>query len=725
MHLPLPLTRDLVLVGGGHSHALLLRMWGMDPLPGARLTLINPGPVAFYSGMLPGHIAGHYDRSELQIDLVRLARFAGARFVDTTATGIDTENRQVKLSNGTRLRYDALAVDIGITTDIPQIPGFAEHGVPAKPLDGFALAWNTWCDRLRAGAVAPQICIIGAGIAGVELALAMRHRSGALGQPARIEIVDSARALDGISGDSRSALFERLRQDDIILHEQAPVAKVTATGVELVSGAQIEASFVLGCAGARPHDWIAETGLQHAAGYLSVDRHLRSLSAPEIFASGDCADLSFAPRPKAGVYAVRAAPILFQNLRATLAGGSLRRFRPQKDYLKLVSLGDKAALADRSGVTLSGPWLWRWKDWIDRRFMHKMQDLPRMPAPPLPPRRAKGLDELHGDQPLCGGCGAKVAGSELQQALAKLPAPMRPEVASLPGDDAAILSTGDGFQVLTTDHLRAFTEDPALFARIAAVHALGDIWAMGAAPQVALANVTLPPMRGALQQQTLGEILGAATEVFRAEGADLVGGHTSTGAECSIGFTLTGLRPTPPVTLAGGRPGDALILTKPLGTGTILAGEMQGRAHGADVLDALASMARPQGTAARILAGAHAMTDVTGFGLAGHLLAICDASELGAEIRLEDIGFYRGAVALAADGIRSTLAPANRDVSGRMLLPEDPRAELLFDPQTAGGLLAAVGQGEAQGILRALLDAGFDARQIGSLVEGPAFLTVL
>lgn len=725
MQLPLPLTRDLVLVGGGHSHALLLRMWGMKKLPGARLTLINPGPTAPYSGMLPGHIAGHYTEAQLDIDLVRLSRFAGARFVDGAAAGIDPEARLVHVPGLPDIRFDVLSLDIGVNAQMPDLPGFEAHGVPAKPLYGFARAWENWCARLTQGDISADIVVIGAGLAGVELALAMRHRTDALGRPARIRLIDAGRALSGVSGNSRAILFEALRRNGIPVDENCDVSEITAQHVRLSSGRVLPASFVLGAAGAKPHAWVDMIGLSTRDGFVNVDRFLRSTTNPAIFASGDCAHLSFAPRPKAGVYAVRAAPVLYHNLRATLGGGKLRPFRPQRDFLKLASLGDKRAVADRNGLALAGERIWQWKDRIDRQFMQKLQDLPRMPAQPLPPNRSAGMDEIVGDKPLCGGCGAKVSGSGLKAALEHLPAPTRSDVLSLPGDDAAILETGGALQVLTTDHLRAFTEDPVAFARIAAVHALGDIWAMAAEPQAALANLTLPPMGAPMQAQLLRDILDSAGAVFRAEGADLVGGHTSIGAELSIGFTLTGLAGERPVTLANARPGDTLVLTKPLGTGTVLAGEMQGRARGEDVLATLARMGKPQGDAARILANANAMTDVTGFGLAGHLMAICDASGVGAEITLEEIPFYPGAVTLAAEGIRSTLFPANKEVSERMALRDGPRSDLLFDPQTAGGLLAALPSADAGECLLRLRDAGHDASQIGRIMDSPPQITVL
>ncbi|MCB2141680.1 MAG: selenide, water dikinase SelD, partial [Rhodobacteraceae bacterium] len=353
--------------------------------------------------------------------------------------------------------------------------------------------------------------------------------------------------------------------------------------------------------------------------------------------AGDIAHLAHAPRPKAGVFAVREAPILLANLAAAVTGkGRLRPYHPQRDYLKLVSAGAGRAVADKWGLPLDGKWLWRWKDGIDRKFMARFDPLPAMPRPALPEPVAAGVaEELGRGKPMCGGCGAKVGRADLAAALAELPQPRRGDVIWGAGDDAAVLRHGTGTQVLTTDHVRAFTEDPWILARITAVHALGDIWSMGARPQAALVQVILPRMAPRLQSETLREIMAGAAEVFAAEGADVVGGHTSLGAELTLGYTVTGLCDGAPVTQSGARPGDLLILTKPVGTGVILAAEMALAAPGAAVAQALRSMSRPQGAAAAVLAPvAHAMTDVTGFGLAGHLLGMLDASGLAATLDL-------------------------------------------------------------------------------------------
>jgi selenide,water dikinase len=712
MESTVPLTRDLVLVGGGHAHALVLKAWGMRPLLGARLTLVDPAPEAAYSGMLPGFVAGHYPRADLMIDLVRLARFAGARIVLARATGIDRSRKHVLIEGRAALRYDVLSLDIGVTSDMPALPGFAEHAHPAKPLAAFADAWEAHLGRAAEGGPRAAV-VIGGGVAGTELAFAMAHRLG----PGAVTLLEAApEPLPGLAPRARRLALAEAKALGLAIRAGERAARVLAAYVETEAGTRIPSAFTAGAAGARPAPWLAETGLALHEGFLAVGPTLQSETDPAIFAAGDCAHLSHAPRPKAGVFAVRAAPVLFESLRAALAGRALRAFRPQHDYLKLISLGARNAIALRSGLSAKGAALWRWKDRIDRRFMARLADLPEMPRPALPPLLAEGARELSDGPPLCGGCAAKVGRGALTEALAALPRATRPDVLRGAGDDAAILAMGEARQAISTDQLRAFTLDPYLLARIAAIHALGDLWSKGAAPQAALAQIVLPRMAPAMEAATLAEILAAASAVFRPEGAEIVGGHTAIGAELGVGFTVTGLVDTP-IGQSGAKPGDALILTKPLGTGAILAAEMAYAVPGPIAAKAWESMARPSGAAARLLAPiANAMTDVTGFGLAGHLAGILEASGLSADLSLAGLPVLEGAEALLAQGLRSSLHAANASLALPLDLPPGFRAELLFDPQTAGGLLAAVPAEKAPALLA---DLGNGAALIGRLAEGP------
>ncbi len=709
---PLPLTRDLVLIGGGHTHALLLRKWGMNPLPGTRVTVINPGPTAPYSGMLPGFVAGHYERWELDIDLVRLARFAGARVILGAVEAIDPDGRQIIVPGRPPVAFDVASVNVGITSDMPDLPGFSEYAVPAKPLGPFAAQWAEYLT----GTGPASVAVIGGGVAGAELVMAMAHALRNKGRNAQVTLIDSATALAATVPKAAATIRQAMNGLGIELLEHGAIKQISAGQIELANGRQIDADFITGAAGARPYDWIADSHLDLHQGYIRVNGFLQS-SAPEIFAVGDCAHLSEDPRPKAGVYAVREAPVLFDNLRAALGAGRMRRYKPQKDYLKLISLGGKSALAERFGTSFSGPSMWLWKNHIDQKFMNRFRDLPQMQIPALPRLHTAGMREAVGEKPMCGGCGAKVGRGALQTALRDQPLPDRSDITPLPGDDAALLTTGGARQVLTSDHLRSFTNDPVLMTRIAAVHALGDIWAMGAQPQAATATLILPRMTAELQQRTMAEIMATASEVMRQARAEIVGGHSSMGDEMTIGFTLTGLCDADPITLSGARPGDALILTKPLGSGVLMAAEMAGQAEGAWVAAAYAHMTQPQGDASRLLHTAHAMTDVTGFGLAGHLQGLCEASGCGATLDLGAIPVMQGALELNEQGVRSTLYPDNRAITPE--LPGGGKADLLFDPQTAGGLLAAIPADQAEALCKALRTANYPAAVIGRLTELP------
>ena len=359
------MTKEIVLIGGGHTHALVLRLWGMDAPAGVNLTIINPAPTAAYSGMLPGFVAGHYTRDELNIDLSKLAGFAKARLITGIVTAIHTDKKQIDIEGQPSIGYDLCSVDIGITSNMPALPGFTGFGVPAKPLAPFAQRWDDFRTTHRNG----KIVVIGAGVAGAELAMAMKHASPEYS----VTLLDRSQALTAIGKRGRRLLRRALDDMGVGLMEHADVIRVLKQGVELADGTVVPSDFTVGAAGAEPFAWPSEIGVEMHEGYIAVDAELRT-SDPSIYAVGDCAHLVENPRPKAGVFAVREAPYLFENLRAAVTGGEAKSYRPQKDYLKLISLGSKSAMAEKFGFTFQGPLLWAWKDRIDRSFMDQFAD---------------------------------------------------------------------------------------------------------------------------------------------------------------------------------------------------------------------------------------------------------------------------------------------------------------------------------------------------------------
>jgi selenide, water dikinase len=468
--------------------------------------------------------------------------------------------------------------------------------------------------------------------------------------------------------------------------------------------------------------WLAETGLMlDEGGFVRVDACLRAEGCDDVFAAGDIA--AFGPRdlPRSGVYAVRAGPVLADNIRRTLTGEPLRPFRPQRDALYLVSTGERHAVGTRNGLVVEGDWVWHWKDFIDRRFMRRFNELPAMREPadgrasPLADQAA--VKEVSAIAMRCGGCGAKVGATVLSRALGRLaPAERDDVVVGLDSpDDAAIVDTGGPkLAVHTVDYFRAIVDDPYLFGKIAANHALGDIFAMGAEPQTALAIATIPYGLEAKVEADLSAMMAGANAILSEAGCALVGGHTSEGAELALGFAVNGLADRAAVLRKGGlKPGDTLILTKPIGTGTLLAADMHGKAKARWVAAAITHMTASNRAATSILRrhGVHAATDVTGFGLLGHLVEMTKASGVDACLYLDAIPLLEGARETVAAGVFSSLQPQNvrlrRAIRNGADAADNPLYPLLFDPQTAGGLLAAVPAARAEACVATLRAGGY------------------
>ncbi|MFK7762687.1 MAG: FAD-dependent oxidoreductase [Roseobacter sp.] len=356
--------RKIVLVGGGHTHALVLNALKNGPLERASVKVINPGKTAPYSGMLPGFVAGHYKRCDLDIDLDALCAAVGATLVEGRANAIDLDSKQIHLDDGSSVPYDLASIDVGITSQMHALPGFANYGVPAKPLATFATQWDAFRSKLGVKSVA----VIGGGIAGAELAMAMSHAMRSDPCDTSVKLLDRGKVLSSNSATAQKHMRRELKKSAVEILEHVDVAQITRTAIVLRTGEDIQASFVVGAAGATPHAWIAQTRLRQQSGFIEIDESLQT-SAPDVFAVGDCAHMTFDPRPKAGVYAVRQAPVLLANIKNALSGDALQPYRPQSDYLKLVSLGGKRAFGEKRGLGMSGSLIWRLKDKIDRDFM--------------------------------------------------------------------------------------------------------------------------------------------------------------------------------------------------------------------------------------------------------------------------------------------------------------------------------------------------------------------
>ena len=713
----------------------------MDPLPGVRVTLVSRVVDTPYSGMLPGLIAGHYSRDEAHIDLQPLTRFAGARAVFDEAIGIDSVERQVRFRNRPPISYDVLSIDIGSTPNL-QVSGAAEHAVAVKPIDRLLERWSALTARLCASNSTTRIAVVGGGAGGVELLLAaqysMRARLADTGRDdAHLEyhLFTEGDLLPAHNAAVRRRFARILAERRVVVHRSSPVVEVGAGFLCTADGRTHAIDETLWTTQAAAAPWLARSGLAvDDEGFIRVTSTLQSTSHPEVFAAGDIASMVRHPRPKSGVFAVRQGPPLARNLRRALVGEPLEHYRPQRQFLSLISTGNRYAVASRGPIAFEGAWVWRWKDWIDRRFIRTYNALPDMPLP-APPQLQAGLADddaialVRQAAMRCGGCGAKVGASVLTRALRQVSVPGHPKV--LVGlespDDGAVVATGNGqASVHTVDFFRSMIGDAYVFGKVSATHSLSDVYAMGGEPESALAIVTIPPGAERKVEETLTHLMAGAVTVLRDAGATLVGGHTGEGTELGLGFAVNGrVDPARVLRKSGLRPGDRLILTKALGTGTIFAADMRHRARGRWIESALQSMTQSNRQAACCLqrCGATACTDVTGFGLAGHLLEMLRASAVEAEIDLDAVPALDGAEDTVALGMFSSLQPQNVRVRRAIAAEPDasahPRFPLLFDPQTSGGLLAGVAADAAVSCVEELRALGYLASAvIGTVTAG-------
>jgi selenide,water dikinase len=706
--------QHLVLAGGGHTHVHVLKSLAMRIEPALRLTVVSPYSYATYSGMVPGVLGGQYRLREAQIDVRALAARAGAEFLADRVVRIDPRQRVLHLHDRPPLSYDLLSLDVGSQ---PSAADRVADGAPVsmvKPIEVAAV-------EIEEALTQPlpvegrQVVVVGAGAGGCEIAFALAARLRVDGKGSVTVCDRTDRPVATRHARTSNAVLRAFQAHGIRFLGEVVVVRADTFGVRLADGRVLPASLVVWATGAAGPELLARSGLPvDERGFLRVGDDLRCAEFPEIFAAGDCATLESHPQlPKAGVFAVRQGPVLAANLRAVARGRRTRRFRPQREFLALLNTADGRAILSRGGLALRSRLAWRLKDYIDRRFIRLYE------RPPLADREKMARPMI-----ACGGCAAKIGADVLSRVLARLDLPRTGGViiGLQEPDDAAVFAHPPGtLAVATTDAFPPFSDDLYLVGQVAANNAASDLYAMGAEGAVAVAFVCLPHDDSIAEQQ-LEHFLRGALAQLRHLDIPLVGGHTIAGEQTIVGFSMHGwVAPDAILRKSGARVGDALVLTKALGTGVILAAARMGFAD-ADWVEAVyASMLRSNHAAMRLLQrhGVRACTDVTGFGLAGHLSEMLRAGGVGAQVHGDALPALPGALDLLAAGWRSSFHAANvRAEAPAALAAASALRDLCFDPQTSGGLLAAVPAEEVNALRADCAAAGEDLFVIGAFVEG-------
>ena len=693
------IEKQVVLLGAGNAHLVFVRRFRMRPLPGVAVTLVSEKPTIPYSAMVPGCIGGDYRRDEITIDLVRLCRSSGVRLIAEPATRIDANLRRIHFASRPEIGYDVLSLGLG---SLPK----QTH---TRPIDWSMRPLDALMDRID---TLPHqgpfhLGIVGGGASGCELALAIRRR---FPRPEfRLTMYQAEpRLAPSLAGRTGRLFHDRLMQAGIDVR----------LGVRITPETPPETDAVLWATEAAPSPLLAESGLTlSSAGFLQVSPTLQSASHSDVFGTGDCVTFAHLPNlPKNGVHAVRQGRVLFDNVDRFLRERPLRSFVPQWLTLSLLNTADGESILSYGPLAFKSRWARGWKDRIDRDWVKmflpmKMEAAPGEEAPLM----------------RCGGCGNKVPGDVLSSVLRRLEIPDDPRVVlgTRAGEDASAhrfdpaAFGGATLEVQTVDYFKAFVDDPYLFGRIAALNAVSDLYAMNARPFCALAIATLPFARGPVQETMLFELLSGALESFKALGVVLTGGHTTEGPELALGFAVTGHADERTLfTKAGLQPGDALVVTKPLGSGAMLAAWMRGELPAASYTPLMVGLLNANDRAGAIFArhGVRSCTDITGFGFAGHLLEMLRASKVAIHLQTSRMPIYPGFAEVVKAGIVSSLHEDNARY-GRALQGNAPA--WMFDPQTSGGMMAGVPAERAEAIVQELRSAGYPAATVvGEIIPG-------
>ena len=699
-------SRHIVLLGVGHTNAHIVRRWGMNPIPDADLTCISDNPVATYSGMLPAVLAGQNSESEMQIDLVKLCGSVGARLLTNEVTGLDHESQMIHFVDRPSVPFDVLSIGIGSVPTTEGVVIESNSLLKIKPMQTFLFrleeavhdAQKRLADKTEtaspavdgapatsvAGERKLNVVVVGSGVAGMEITFCLpTFLNKQLTIPHTLQIVTRSKSvLPGTSASMQRRVRNELKRRQVPVTTSRSVTHVTGDTVTLDDGTKIAADIVIWATGAVAPALLSKLDVTlDDRGFIATDNTLRSRSPAPVFAVGDSGTIVSEKLPKAGVYAVRQGPVLWENIQRTLDNRPLQNYQPQRSFLKLLNTGDGNAIGEWKGFSFTGRWVMRWKDRIDSKFMqmYRVSD-----------------DMMSETQPMqCRGCGCKLGGDVLEGALSVVSRSSADGTESL--DDAAVIEMGKGQIVASTDFFSSPVDDLFLAGRIAALHSASDLVAMGASVKAALANVVVPDGDPKSQRQGLNDILEGARSEFSTMGGEIVGGHTIVGDRWELGFTVIG----DPLTESLLRKqnlqiGDVLYMTKPLGIGVLLAARMRDQCAAHDYQSVIEVMLQPQHEISRLAIdlGITAGTDITGFGLVGHLLEMLTASKRSARLSLSKIELLAGAAEAFNSGIESSLAPANRHVECQLEATDEqrgaPEYAALFDPQTCGGLLFGI-----------------------------------
>jgi pyridine nucleotide-disulfide oxidoreductase family protein len=371
---------NLVFIGGGHSHAIALKLWGEKPLLGINITLISNVENTPYSGMLPAYLAGDYNYQESHINLKKLCQFAKIILIIDEVTNINYQHRKIICKSGKKINFDLLSIDIGSNPKIDNIEGANLYGIPAKPVPFLLKKWQEIIKNSEENnSKKLTLTFIGGGAGGVELAINTHKKLTKILSPEKltINLIHKGNRILSTHNEWVSyKLTEILLNKNINIYLNSTVKTIKKEKIILTSGKEIISNYHFLVTEASAPLWLKNSSIYtDKNGFILIKNTLQSINCDFIFATGDIATMINYPHPKAGVFAVKQGKPLYENLCNFLNNKPLKSYYPQKYYLNLIGVSNETAIASWGYFSWESPLLWHLKKYLDTTFMEQFAQL--------------------------------------------------------------------------------------------------------------------------------------------------------------------------------------------------------------------------------------------------------------------------------------------------------------------------------------------------------------
>ncbi len=660
------IEKDLVLIGGGHSHLNVLKSFTMDKIDGLRVTLISDVYETPYSGMLPGFIEDDYTLDDIQIDLYKICHLGNFRFINCKVNKIDGIKNLIYFKNRPPLSFDYLSINIGINNDTKTIKNADKYALKLKPIS--KINYNEIINNLEG----KKVGIIGSGPAGVEVSLALKKRYN------KIDIflfTGKNGLLKNYSNSSKNSILKNLTEANINVIFKDEVSEVSKNKIVTKSSKVYLIDEAILSTNGVPPKWLKETNLALSPdGFIQTNNKLQT-NFNHIFASGDIINFSYKSLTKSGVYAVKSGSVLTKNIRNFILNKPLVNYNPQKYYLSIIGLSNGKALAYKYNLHFTSKLILKLKKYIDLKFINKF----------------KLYDKIDYKNNImdCKGCASKVNLTTLKSSLPK-------NITKL-SEDASQITKGSSY-VNSIDMITSIVTDPFLLGKISANHALSDIYASFAKPLSALMILQLPKSSQSIHSEDLKQIQKGAKLVLNENSCILSGGHTMIGQDESpvIGFSIVGKTFKRLNRKINSH--DVVILTEKLGTGIIFAGVNSNAISSNYIKDVSCQLENGNIKLGKILNQINPLeaTDITGYGLGNHLINLINRNKdiKGITILKDKIKLFEGVNECLQKNVNSSFYEQNFNYGKNKVFfnKNDLINKIFFDPQTVGGIAFIIPQ---------------------------------